>query len=427
MATTPCADCIDGVSPYNPSSWGYFSSIPDGYQVGSSTPVDTCASSGDPNLGIIANECGTPKSPPISVKGVPYIYAFGDCPNELVECIGGSSYFNLPKCDSPGGDKNKYGICRLGTSHPWYVRDWGTELQGQGIASCCFMDPNAPNRTQTCPPNLWYGAAQCQSWVTTACSQSGGWNSDCDNYLNYNLNSSNGSAEAARGVFLSSLAQWSSKVNGNPSPSDPFVQTILKWAPSFAGNIGVYLNSVCSGVSRDQIASDSTGNLAKLCSCYLQPNEYYLPGIIPPECDSLCSVASSTGGIPIYEWALQGPTSVPLPKICEQTTCVIDQVTLDYINSNAGNIDFSQICGSCGTTGGCTCIINGVSITSINSSIPGVNFNQECGSFSSANGGIIPPAEEATENFWDRYKYLILGGIVLLCAIVLFFLIRRIK
>ena len=466
-STVPCLDCIDGVSPYNPKYWGYVMDIPSSYIVATNTPdAGICGTSGDPNLGLIPAACHVdgPTVAPKSVQGTYYIPSLEDCSGNAqhFQCLG--IPLGIGDCVT-SSDTSKYKACEWSTqSHHWYVRDWVTEMAKSGPSGtpystmqqyCCFLPPgdlpNGQPRTTVCPPNLWYGGSACQAPASDVCAIPPiEWTPGCDYYLQQNLQTAVGQPQYAQGLFLPTVNNWVSQVlstgggggtpgtlaplgpGPSPDPNDPFIQTILKWGPSFPGTLAPALSQVCQNVTRAQIGQDTTGNLGKLCACYLPPNQYYLPGVIPQECDSLCSLAGSTGGIPIYEW---GSSGTPVQKVCEQTTCVIDQVTLNYANTVSGNMNWSQVCGKCSSTtssggapAGCTCIVNGINSNSINSEIPGININQECGSFSSANGGIIPPVTvpAQTVSFWDQYKWIILGLVGFAVAIGLFFLIRKI-
>lgn len=454
MTSIPCIDCIDGISPYDPATWGYVYEIPStstaGYNIASNTPAaQKCGSSGDMNLGIIPARCvSPPKFPPVSITNVPYVNVRGDCGESTNRtCIGPA--LGLGECVLPSGQKTSYGLCGPGSEHQWYARDWITEMNKPGPAGsgfetmqdyCCFLPPgNLPNgqpRSTWCPPNLWYGSSQCQTPAANQCSNdpSSSWDAGCDAYVQQNLQTAVGKPQFAQGLFLTTVAGWANQFSSSsstgtgetPSPTDPFVATILKWAPSFPGMLAPSLTTACANVTRDQIGNDTTGNLGKLCACYLQPEQYYLPGVIPKECDSLCSLAGTTGGIPLYQW---GNTGIPTIKTCEQTTCVIDNVTLQYANTVSGNMNWSQVCGKCDSTSGagCTCVINGINVDSVDSNIPGVNINQECGTFATANGGIAPPVTASVESFWVRYRYLLWSGLALGLGLLAFLLIRRIR
>lgn len=62
---------------------------------------------------------------------------------------------------------------------------------------------------------------------------------------------------------------------------------------------------------------------------------------------------------------------------CENSVCIIDQVTINAVNSSAGGINFAQVCSNC--QNGCTCIISGVNINDLWANIPDANFAQDCG------------------------------------------------
>ena len=88
------------------------------------------------------------------------------------------------------------------------------------------------------------------------------------------------------------------------------------------------------------------------------------------QCDPLCN---RVGNI-----RLATPEGKPLE--CERTVCVIDDVTINAIESNAESVNFNQVCNICATGSGCTCIISGVDINEVWSQIGQANFNQDCGS-----------------------------------------------
>lgn len=451
-ATIPCEDCINSSSPQNPLTWGYVSQLTENYDVSTGANAPTpCAGSGDVNLGIIGNLCDASalSNPPVSVRGVKYTLINSESCWGL-KCIG--MYVGMPNC-AIESDSNPYGSCTAPwDAHFWYQRSWGDEMQLPAPNNapfenteqyCCFLPAgnlsDGSPRTTHCPPDVWAGSSKCQLPSQSFCSTvapSGnailGWSDPCDTYMQTNLQTTQGNPQFAKGLFLSSLNTWSSVFSTpnspitKPNPQDPFIQTIFKWAPQFPGSLTAPLTQACSNVTTDDISADTTGNLARLCGCYLAPAEYYLPGVIPKECQGICALASASQGIPLYEW--NASLNKAVPKSCEQTTCVIDQVTIDYANTISGGVNFSQVCGQCSgsSPSGCTCIIDGIDINATDSQISGVNFQQECGSFSTANGGSAPSPSAQVKSFWQQYKYWILGGLVLLAALVVFFLIRKI-
>lgn len=86
------------------------------------------------------------------------------------------------------------------------------------------------------------------------------------------------------------------------------------------------------------------------------------------ECDALCNREDT---IKLYN--ADGKV-----KECNKSVCIIDQITIDAVNSEAQGINFNQVCNNC--AGGCICIISGVDINALWSEIPDANFSQDCGS-----------------------------------------------
>ena len=137
----------------------------------------------------------------------------------------------------------------------------------------------------------------------------------------------------------------------------------------------------CSQVNTDLLQKNP--NLSLWCGCYMSNEQYSkytdLYGI-SRECTPTCNMSgvisiSSTDGIS--------------KKTCKQSTCVIDDVSINIANSlvgiNGGGVNFSQICNSCsveGSNGTCNCTISNINITIIDSEIPNLNIKQQCSSSS---------------------------------------------
>ena len=85
------------------------------------------------------------------------------------------------------------------------------------------------------------------------------------------------------------------------------------------------------------------------------------------------------------------------PVLCEQNICLIDDVTVNIVQSQiGGGIDFNQICANC-PGGQCSCIVSNTTIDIDNSTIGGnvVPVAEGCGSISctQSNPGVTGPAQ----------------------------------
>ncbi len=138
------------------------------------------------------------------------------------------------------------------------------------------------------------------------------------------------------------------------------------------------LDQICSKMSRDDIAaagdnlSDPSQQLLyAACACHLSGSQYsQYAGIIDEgsynECDPLCL------GPTAIKKGVDGQTVE-----CDETNCVIDDVTINIIDSNTGNIDFNQVCGG---TGGSNCYFSDDNVLSQSSQTGSINFSQNCNS-----------------------------------------------
>jgi hypothetical protein len=132
------------------------------------------------------------------------------------------------------------------------------------------------------------------------------------------------------------------------------------------------LEVVCSQYNSQRISLNPS--VAQWCGCHLPDLEYEAYSVnynIPPECTPMCN---RFGTIPIV-----GVNADPV--ICRQSICVMDNVTVNLVNSQiGGGVDFNQICGNC-PSGQCSCIVNDSTIDVVNSTINGnlVPINIGCG------------------------------------------------
>lgn len=200
---------------------------------------------------------------------------------------------------------------------------------------------------------------------------------------------------------------YNSKVSiDSTDPSEQiYISNLLQQCDSGPGTgiCDATLTKFCQGYSREQVQQayadyiqeggdptfQSTNglspkaqaalNLFKACSCHLQTSEYQSwakAGVneVNVACDPLCQL----GGISQY---VDGK-----PAECHENLCIIDNVTIDQVNSSSGDVNFNVVCGSCGsnTKSGsgsttCRCIFDDINIFQDNSKIGNINFDQHCG------------------------------------------------
>lgn len=142
------------------------------------------------------------------------------------------------------------------------------------------------------------------------------------------------------------------------------------------------LNQYCSQFTREDLNTDAA--LQRLCGCHMsdgsplapgttplklsdntrQPDQYLYPGV-SKACDPLCSFS--------------GTLQSAAPQ-CSHTVCIMDDVGIQLINSNCGNVNISQVCGPSydGTDATGYCYMSNIDVDSINSSCGGAAISQHC-------------------------------------------------
>lgn len=151
------------------------------------------------------------------------------------------------------------------------------------------------------------------------------------------------------------------------------------------------LRNICLIHTAQRISSQP--NLMNWCGCSLPSAEYDTYNNlynIPRECSPSCNRPS----------IIPQTTVNNVPITCKQTVCIIDDITVNIVNSQiSGGIDFAQICGNCGD-GGCTCIIDNNTVDVNNSTINGqfIPIGEGCGTTNciSANDTSMGPDKVAT-------------------------------
>lgn len=161
------------------------------------------------------------------------------------------------------------------------------------------------------------------------------------------------------------------------------------------------------------------------CGCYMddgQYDKYTNLYQINKECTPTCN-QSTVISLPSDSGAGK--------KVCQQSLCIIDDISIELVNSRVGDsgtgINFSQMCSSCGggttiignetdiTSSTCSCIISNNTFKSINSSISSINIQQSCGEATcyaekTINGKqqIIPVACDSGNSSTDPFSLIAL-------------------
>ena len=153
---------------------------------------------------------------------------------------------------------------------------------------------------------------------------------------------------------------------------DPDIETVVEVCQDFPGGCDNILSNYCEGFTREDLGENP--NLAKLCGCFLSDAEYdkYTGSFgVEPICDPACVIQSTVKPV--------DPNDPTLTRRCNQTVCVIDDVTINVLGqTTTGDINFAQACAAC-SNAGCTCSISDVSISAVESVVGNINFDQNCG------------------------------------------------
>ncbi len=150
---------------------------------------------------------------------------------------------------------------------------------------------------------------------------------------------------------------------------DPFLQEVINICKLHPGSCDEVLRQKCAGVKREDLAINVS--LANICGCFMPDTEYQrYAQFLEKECDPICTLNS----------VIHQGTPAGEEIKCTKSICVMDNITIDVLQqSQVGGIQFSQLCGNCGSQG-CQCVIADSSITSIDSVISGnITIEQKCG------------------------------------------------
>lgn len=394
--------------------------------------VDCEASGGDAYLGVIMKECECKRGPANDGMGSRYTDVDYVKPEDngaldsgidggllAGACCGTKGWGSDCKCGSspisgygtcqepcaPGDEWPGYSISDVLDKHIWWYRDWAKMTGDENAAvDCCVMptnqtfsccegddseecyssgstcDSNLP-RTLECPPTHWAGSPICYPIMESHCTYDN-WNeasiTRCDKYM---ADFSGAPQNAKQGILISALNDWiNNHLDGGETPpqeSEPFVEKAANYCAQWPGLCDLYLTQACQKLTSEDLVDNP--QLSRLCACFLPDDQYMLPGIIPVECNGMCGINSHPDVNGVLRGELNEDTGVRNAKLCNQTTCVIDDVTISMIDSTiSGSVDFSQVCGNC-PGGSCTCVMNNVTVDAVNALVTGgIDLEQNC-------------------------------------------------
>lgn len=306
--------------------------------------------------------------------------------------VGSCKYQNTTTsiCTSSGGVSGEGVLCTrknfLGDPLTCCNKDYDLN---QGVNnSNCFSDSN---RRLTCDP-AYRGPKRsgCQTQYLTYClagnkpgsnpADSGTYtskwldsNSPCRIALDQNYNSSTGQQYAQN--LLGGLFNRYFNIDGfqisTPGGANynTFQNTLLMLAREYPNAAAPFLrDKLCPAYSREDLSTSL--DKTNFCGCYLPLSQYRSDPNnlgLQIQCDPVCNVATN---VPLVQNGVV--------QSCTSSFCIIDNVTVNLINSRAGNINLGQVCSSC-PNGACQCSIVDVNISASNSKIGNIDLNQACG------------------------------------------------
>ena len=210
------------------------------------------------------------------------------------------------------------------------------------------------------------------------------------------------------------------------------------------------LHYFCQQFTREDVEADAT--LVSICGCSLNP-----PGHIPYQPpfvngDYWKQTEGTAPATSAYDTSVPNTTQCDTPCMssrilqsagsCVADYCIIDGVTLNYINSNPGDTNISQQCGDCGDSGTCQCYMGDITVNEFNSNNKGgLNISQYCENCyqTDASGTYIqvncqtgvplnvddptdptdPDTPDVSKPWWKK-KITIIMAVIIILAFVLF-------
>jgi hypothetical protein len=268
---------------------------------------------------------------------------------------------------------------------------WPQALVQENQVACCI---NEASDSSTCSPNQCsQNYTTCQPLMKQVCNSSFWGTSSanvCDRYVSLTSSISDPTKEVCSegsscgsDLVMSGINSFFSQ-GGKLTDNDPFVPKMINWCSKFPGLCNSVLSQQCSAYSLSDLSpsqysgrsNDPQGtNLMQACGCFLPSTNYVSQ--VPIDCSAVCAF----------------PGTIPLTtEGCQATECVIDNVTLDFVNSTGGSLNINQTCGTCSADNPCVCYFNGVDVSSTSGPIQ-AQISTNCKTCFNYPGGGNPPVQ----------------------------------
>jgi hypothetical protein len=402
-------------------------------------------------------------------------------------CSMCSFWYGCGNNNNPAVASQSCGSCSLGLSG----RKCRITRTGYGgdPSSCCLVAASATNANPaittnapvreptlfnwndvqgtnfTCNPNLLENCGTSYSSIIAGyCStlskygtqkawQPGTPNNDYVGYCNNFVKSMNQTNKAtAQTVLGAAVNTMSTDPNFSDfGKSDPAKAGVISNLLQFCDTMGTcdaQLKQMCKAYTREEIfdaykkylelvainPDDQNAvaykNIYQACGCHLSPSQYTEWSNLGVDetnvsCDPLCVLPNV---VPQFSGGAKAT--------CNQSLCILDNITVDIINSQTGDINFNTLCGNC-KGGQCRCVFSNVNIFQSGSSVGNINFEQNCGTCSTPDpnnpGNFInidcksgmPSGPPVEKTWWDKTKAWISEnkGLTFIIAIIILIVI----
>lgn len=244
----------------------------------------------------------------------------------------------------------------------------------------------------------------CLNYMMGYCSRR--WDDICSDYIENGLDASgnNSLAGNARKLvhdyaieIIKDATMGSGSNDYDPrNPNVSRIDDLINLCNTVPGSCDSLLDCYCKSWAKEDLYND--GRLQELCGCHLNsgsnncdqsalskwtdpddklylsrpPNknsEYYDFPDVSLVCDPVCNYGNTVqrGVDTGSSW---------LPDRCQSTICIVDDITINQVNSQ-GDVYFQQKCG-CEKGRGCMCFIDQETVNIINSN-PNIHIEQDCG------------------------------------------------